>query len=107
MNDFQFSAEGNVTSPPPMTEKQMQTRAHRDAIQAIAKDMPDPAMYSRYMPLELAELLMKAKFEDGWRVSIEGAKLLRPHGLIEAGTTGRFLTAFGMAVRRELIAEDA
>lgn len=117
MNDKMISADGKYFTPPPMTEEQMQTRAHRDAMAAIARDIPNPKKFARYMPLNFVEMLLRARHctiggsnpDGGLCVEPHEAEALRPYGLVAAGTGphGRFLTAFGLAVRRALVAEDA
>lgn len=84
-------------------------RARRDAMKAIARDIPDPALFARLMPLVLADALAGAWHPSGriceWQVAEGHAVLLRPWGLCEYG--GRCLTGFGVSVRRVLIEADA
>lgn len=97
------------------TEAELRTRAHSDAMSAIARSTPDPETYARYLPLAFAEAILGATLYSpgganlggGYRVSLEQGAMLAPYGLVEAGEGGRYLTAFCMAVRRALIAEDA
>lgn len=117
MNDVMISAHGYLISAPELSEAQMQTRAYRDAIAAIARDIPDPAQFARYLPLEFVEALLGARYrmvggdspDNGWVVYPHQAAMLRPYGLVAAGTgpNGCLLTAFGITVRRALVAEDA
>lgn len=79
--------------------------ARRDALRHIIADIPDPADFARWMPLEAVEMLLSAHLRDTWYVSREFAVYLRPMGLVGYGTTG--LTAFGIAVRRALKEPDA
>lgn len=86
----------------------LETRAYRDAMRAIARDIPDVETYARLMPLAQAEMLMAATFSgDGFKVPHHHAHLLRPFGLVEAGVGQRCLTAFAIKVRRALLEEDA
>lgn len=79
--------------------------ARRDAFIAIARDVPDPAEYARYLPSCFVDALLSAYPSGGcWRVYNHFAEReIRLAGLVEFG--GPFLTAFGLAVRRELRAE--
>ena len=82
-----------------------QRRARHDALRDIARDLPDPARYARYLPLEVVEALVGAWLSnnnDEWRVSREAAELLRPFGLVGYGTQG--LTGFGIGVRKAILA---
>lgn len=87
-------------------DQHLARRARNDALGAIARDIPDPAEYARYIPLVFAEALTAAtQTMTGYHVSREQAELMRPYGLVEYG--GRCLTAFGIKVRQALKAEDA
>lgn len=85
-------------------------RAKRDALRAIARDIPDPAEYARQCPLWIAEALVAARYvpqANEFRVSLDTAVKLKPYGLVDAGTGITALTAFAIAVRRALQAQDA
>lgn len=85
----------------------MGERARNDALRDFIADLPDPATVASFMPLHLVQALCGAyQHIDGWRVHDEHAAALRPYGLVEYGG-GRGLTAFGYAVRRILLWEDA
>lgn len=80
--------------------------AKMDAIAGIRLTIPDPAEYARHVPMWMAEVLIGArKSQAGYKVSPQDAVDLRPWGLVEA--RGCYITAFGIAVRRELRAENA
>jgi hypothetical protein len=91
---------------PGIAERSAERRARKDALLAIARDIPDPDDYAQQMSLELAEALAGAtRSPQGYRVRPEVAGWMRPFGLVEYG--GRHLTAFGSAVRQALLQEDA
>lgn len=81
-------------------------RAYRDAMKAIARDLPVPEKVARYLPLEQVEALSMAyRSQDGcFRLRGQDmereAPLMRLHGLVEM--RGPYLTAFGMQVRKAL-----
>jgi hypothetical protein len=81
-------------------------RAVRDAQRSAIADLPDPAEYARYLTGEEASALLGAWIAGAgcWRVAGEHAPMLRRLGLVEVG--GCFLGAFGMAVLRELKAQQ-
>lgn len=66
--------------------------------------IPAPADYATIpMPAALEGALLEAWRGEGgcYRASVAGVAELRPFGLCEIN--GPYLTAFGMAVRRELL----
>ena len=79
------------------------TREGREAMRAIAPDLPNPERYARQMPLEFVSMLLAAwKLGSEWLIDAESdAAQLRPFGLCGYGT--RALTVFGMQVRRVLV----
>lgn len=80
-------------------------RAKNDAFVAMSRELPDPAEYARYLSLPLAQGLRNARSTpDGYRAGFGYLVELRRNGLADART--RYLTAFGIAVRRELMADD-
>ena len=79
--------------------------ARRDAMRHMVADLPDPAEFARYLPLEAVEMLLAACLRDTWYVSREAAPYLRSLSLVGYGTEG--LTAFGIVVRRALLVPDA
>lgn len=86
-------------------------QARRDAHRHIIADLPDPAMFARYLSLHLSEALLGAVNNGhyGWIVAEIHAAELRSLGLVGfgRGQEGRGVTAFGWAVRTALKAEDA
>jgi len=81
-------------------------RAKSDAFRAIAKDIPDPKAFADQMLLVHAEMLISASFRAGsYFVYCADLYRLRRMGLVEFG--GNCLTAFGIAVRRALVADNA
>ncbi len=96
-----------LATPDELRAQRWLAQADRDALEHIAKDIPDPAEYARYTPLAFAAALTETTFhKNGWIVPDEKtAALLRPYGLVEYG--GRYLTAFGMKVRKALLEEMA
>lgn len=95
-------------SPVPEPLSSDATRAMKDALTAIARDIPDPKRYAFYAPLWIVDALLSAYRINGneWTFAA-GADLpgLRQHGLCGFGTSG--LTAFAIKVRRVLKEEDA
>lgn len=85
----------------------LRDRATRDAMKAIARDIPDPDEYARQLPPWAAEALVQAARtpSDGWCVPAHLARMLRPLGLAGYGTNG--LTAFGWRVRQIIVGADA
>lgn len=86
--------------------KRNAVRARRDALVAIARDIPEPTDFARHLPLGVVTALRNARIRNGgcYQASVEWAAALRSYSLVEYG--GRCLTAFGIAVRRELMADD-
>ena len=83
-------------------------RAHRDAMRAIAANIPNPKTFARLLPLDLAKILLGAMRDSyGYRVYEADADRLFPHGLAEGGRGHRYLTAFGMKVLKALREQDA
>lgn len=82
-------------------------RARQDAMKHVAQDIPRPEDYARYMPLDHAEALMRARPGSEGEWISKGPLLadMRRAGLIGYGCD--FLTAFGLAVRRVLLREDS
>lgn len=81
--------------------------ARKDAMKAIARDIPDPDDYARYLPLPIVTALLSAwNYQSyGWAVSREIAPYLRPLGLVAYNGCG--LTAFGYSVLLALRRQDA
>jgi len=81
--------------------------SYRDAMRAIAQDIPDPRDYAAWAPLWIVEALFSAykTNSEGWVVPREVAAELRPFGLVGYGTCG--LTVFGWRVRQVLKEHDA
>lgn len=79
----------------------------RDAMDAIAKDIPDPVEYAYHVSGAIASALMGA--QNNCIPDHVCRKLgLVNLGLVEAGSKSRRqLTAFGLKVRRALKDEDA
>lgn len=85
----------------PVTEN-LATHGHRAAMKATAI-VPLPLEYARRMTPADVAILMKARDRGtGLQVSLTDAKVLRPKGLVEAGTDGQHLTAFALTVLRAL-----
>lgn len=82
-------------------------RAEKDAMKAIARDIPDPDDYARLMPLSLVTALLTAWNHRtyGWAVTREVAPYLRPLGLVAYNGCG--LTVFGYQVMLVLRRQDA
>lgn len=81
-------------------------QAKLDAFAAIARDIPDPTEFADQLPLDLAQLLVGARFRGhGYTVHTGKSHVLRSLGLMEFG--GICLTAFGCKVRRALIEAEA
>lgn len=101
-----------MTALDPSLDRRMisdDSRARRDAMRHIARDTVDPEEYAEILIPELANELIRANWsERAWRVFVPTRTLraLQTRGLVEAGTAGKFLTAFGLAVRRALLCED-
>lgn len=85
--------------------------AYRDALRAIARDVPDPAEFARQLPLVFVESLLTAtRSQDPlhcgeFRVSDEMARPMQQLGLVAVG--GPYLGLFGGRVRKALIEEEA
>ncbi len=76
-------------------------RARADARRHIATDIPDPAVFARYLSEAEFNALATARCRLSiWRVDPDLAATLRPSGLCECG--GDALTNFGVAVLRAL-----
>ena len=92
---------GNFSEEGPLPEK------GREAyLRSLVADIPDPRTYAFEMPAWQIEIMATAYYRDGWFIAFEEhAAMLRKVGLVGYGTRG--LTAFGIAVRRELKAMDA
>lgn len=79
--------------------------AQLDAVSAMRFEIPDPEEYARYLPLRFRGALLGAYHSRrGLRVADEYVIDMRPYGLVEYG--GPCLTAFALAVRRAVIAEE-
>jgi hypothetical protein len=100
---------GGETTAGSSPHANLETRAHRDAMHSIAQGVPDPATYARRLPLHMVEMLMLSQHIRGgiYRAHPDFVPDLQAEGLVEAGETGRFLTAFGLKVLRELKKDDA
>jgi hypothetical protein len=80
--------------------------AWRDTMKVIATGIPDPAIYARHLPLDIAAILLGASGTGAaCRVHHGRVHELRRMGLVEFG--GTHLTAFGFMVRKALREEDA
>lgn len=81
-------------------------RARRDAMLAMLADLPEPEEYARYLPdRAVCALLGATRTADGWRIQDRSAaRLCRNNGLVDMRDL--HLTAFGIAVRRVLVAEE-
>ena len=76
-------------------------RVGKNALQAIALDLPDPKTYARNLTSEFAKALTSASLRSQcYHVNGSVAAKLRPYGLVEYG--GNCLTAFGIKVRSGL-----
>jgi len=81
-------------------------RAKRDALSAIARDIPDPKVFARYLTADIADMLVSASFRhSSYYVYSPDSYKLRRMGLMEC--RGNCLTAFGIRVRRELVDQGA
>lgn len=86
------------------------TKARRDALRAIARDIPDPEAFAWWLPKPYCFWLLEAwRAQDPensgcWRVSEDRAKLLFTLGLCDRDG---YLMAFGNAVRKAMIAQSA
>lgn len=91
----------------PPRETRHERMARKDAQAAIARDIPDPDDFARYMPLPMAVALLSAWKNQsyGWCVTPRIAAYLRPLGLVAYNDYG--LTAFGYAVLLALRRQDA
>lgn len=81
---------------------------HQASSRALAQflaDLPPPEVVAGIIPERVANALTSSHKAQGfWMASSEAAAaILRPWGFCDCGTNNRFLTAFGIAVRRELI----
>lgn len=79
----------------------MATRAFRDAVRHMAQDIPDPEYYASHLPAAIVELLLSTR-HAGFIPSAETAIALQKWRLAEAGSNPRYLTAFGLKVKRAL-----
>ena len=84
------------------------SRAMRDALRSIARDIPDPKRYASWAPLWVCEALLRASLHNGneWLAAPNDAPDLKPLGLVEAGQGKRGLTAFAIGVRKALMREE-
>lgn len=84
-------------------------KARRDAMKHMAQDIPCPVEFARSLPLVLVDALVKASRapNNEYLVHPEHAAMLKPLGLVDAGTGKRCLGAFGMQVRKALLEQDA
>jgi len=87
------------------TEAAATARAEARAMQQFVQEMPSPEEIAAELPERVANALMASHRANGfWVVASEaGAKILRPYGLCDCGTNCRFLTAFGIKVRKALV----
>ena len=89
----------------------VEREVRRDALKHMLAELPDPVDFARYLPLHLAEALCGAvnRGDLGQIVGETHAAELRSLGLVGFGRNeqGRGVSAFGWAVRRALMAEDA
>lgn len=86
---------------PPYTTAELD-QVHRDAMRAMARNLPDARAYADWLEPVFADAIMSAnKTLTGWRVP-DGPLIapLRSLGLI--GIRDRELTCFALDVRREL-----
>ena len=85
------------------------SRAYRDAMKAIARDMPDPAEFAGQLKLVYVQALVHSRVcPEGWRIADgfeTAAPAMRRGGLVDVQSY--CLTAFGLKVRAALIAEGA
>lgn len=83
------------------------TRAMKDALRAIARDIPCPKKYASWAPLAIVEALGRAYLRNGneWVATTYDAELLKLYGLVEAGKGRCGLTAFAIQVRKALMRE--
>lgn len=80
-----------------------------DAVKPTARDhvpdcggarMPEPTVVAAMLSAQAKAALSTAwRTREGWRVSKDNARLLRPHGICEAGR-GVYLSNYGCAVHR-------
>ena len=89
--------------------RQWEERARRDAMKHIARGIPCPVEFARSLPLVLADALVKARRSptNEYFVHREHAAILKPMGLVDAGTGKTCLGAFGIKVRKALLEMDA
>lgn len=83
--------------------------AWSDAMRHIARDIPDPAEYSRYLPaVEVAELKAAVWTNTGWRFrqDIDPALLFKFRKVGLAYLEDRNLTNFACRVRKVLLADE-
>lgn len=82
--------------------------AEARALRQYLADLPDPAAYARYLPEDVRAALAAAqRRDDGYYAFPQDIALLRPWGLCDFSSDprrGRMLTAFGIQVRKVLIA---
>ena len=94
--------------PPAPTTAELQ-RIERDALKAIARDIPDPAEFAMQLPAPYAEALAKAHTaQDPANAGCKRVSLEATRACFAMGLTDRdgYLGAFGMAVRREILADE-
>ncbi|MDP3550648.1 MAG: hypothetical protein Q8R81_09645 [Novosphingobium sp.] len=88
-----------------------QQRAYDRALRQHLAEIPDPAMYARSLPEDVRHALATAVMRpDGCLAAATDIGILRPLGLCDFSSDpriGRMLTAFGIAVRRAVLADMA
>ncbi|QZP06815.1 hypothetical protein [Caenibius sp. WL] len=95
------SANPQQQPAPALSEAEEWQRAYEDALRSL-RAIPDPVMFARFLDgrhlIALCDAIdMRGVFAVTDRALIRDLQLL---GLVEAGPAGRFLTTFGMRVRR-------
>ena len=93
-----------ASAPARITPREKASADHVRFMRNVAVGIPDPAVYAGYLPAPLAVALRSAWRRNPREYAVDPyqAQILRPYGL--AGYESENLTAFGMKVRKALLA---